>query len=257
MFAAMTLVQNGIRWRIGGGEGVQIWKDNWLPRDHSLRPITPDLYDLGDITMVNLLTSHATTWDDNLVHTLFWEEDTNSILSIPLNGPTIRDIRAWHYTKHGCYSVKTAYYLACHMKRREQENRTGGSSHLMEANWDFVWRIKLPNKIKVFFWRLLKSALHVLVNLRSKHLISEAVCPVCACGTDTLLHIFTECHYARLFWAFSPLSNHVYVPAARDAWEWIKAIQSGVSRRDFEVFVCSCWSIWMNCNKIVHEGSGF
>lgn len=71
MFAAMSLVKEGLRWRIGSGEGVRIWEDNWLPRDYNLRPITPDLYELGDITVSNLLNTSLGTWDNSLIQTLF------------------------------------------------------------------------------------------------------------------------------------------------------------------------------------------
>lgn len=42
------MVKQGIRWRIGNGVDVSIWKDNWIPRYSAFKPITPDLYALGD-----------------------------------------------------------------------------------------------------------------------------------------------------------------------------------------------------------------
>lgn len=41
---AMDLVRRGIGWRIGAGVDVDIWKDNWIPRQSSMKPFTPNLH---------------------------------------------------------------------------------------------------------------------------------------------------------------------------------------------------------------------
>lgn len=43
---ASDMVKRGIRWRVGNGENIDMWCDNWIPRDRNLKPITPNLYDL-------------------------------------------------------------------------------------------------------------------------------------------------------------------------------------------------------------------
>lgn len=34
-------LKEGLIWQIGYGDGIDIWKDPWLPKDHTHRPITP------------------------------------------------------------------------------------------------------------------------------------------------------------------------------------------------------------------------
>lgn len=68
-----------------------------------MHPITPDLWDLGDTTVADLLDTDSGSWNVGLVKTLFWEEDNNFILQIPISQFDINDIRVWHMSKHGCY----------------------------------------------------------------------------------------------------------------------------------------------------------
>lgn len=172
----------------------------------------------------------AKRWNVGLVQTLFWEEDAKMILSIAVAAHDTQDVRVWHYTKHGTFLVKTVYYIAQHIRQQDLYARKGSPSSSEDFNWDSVWKINLPNKIKVFFWRLLKLALPVLQNLYKTHVVTDVLCSVCKCGEESVFHIFTECHYARIFWALSPISNSVYVPAARNVRDWICAMLQAMSR---------------------------
>lgn len=144
--------------------------------------------------------------------------------------------------------------MARHIRHVELTARTGSSSVSEDVNWDFVWKLKLPNKVKVFFWCLLNLALPVLVNLHNRKIVNNLNYPVSNCGIEYVLHLFTECHYARIFWALSSVSNLIYVPATGSVWEWVMAVREAMTPAGFEFFVCSCWHIWANRNKIIHEG---
>lgn len=257
IMCAMELVKQGVRWRIGYGTQVRIWQDNWLPRDYALKPFSPNLCSLGDATVSNLLVQETESWDTDLLRILLWEDDVKSILSIPVAGAASQDIQVWHYSKHGLYSIKTAYFLARYIRYKESTQRNGSTSSLMVFNWDFVWKMKIPNKVKVLCWRLLKQALPTLNNLRKRRVLLDTTCPVCCCGDESVLHLLHDCHYARVFWALSPIANHVFLSAASNVWDWVISVRGSTSQFDFEHFICSCWSVWSNRNKIVHEGWGY
>lgn len=134
----------------------------------------------------------------------------------------------------------------------------GSSSTAVDKNWDFVWKVKLPNKVRVFFWRLLQGALPVVKNMFKRRVVDDVLCPVCKCGEESIYHVFAECH-VRLYWALSPISNILLMAATTSGniWEWILAVRNLCTIEEFEYFVCSCWSIWANRNKIIHECMGF
>lgn len=60
----------GVIWRLGDGESINIWRDPWLPRDYSRRPITPRGRSL--VTQVaDLINPITGAWDADLVKDMF------------------------------------------------------------------------------------------------------------------------------------------------------------------------------------------
>lgn len=89
--------------------------------------------------------------------------------------------------------------------------------------------------------------------------VSNVVCHVCKCGEESIYHIFAECHYARIYCALSYVS-HITLMAAgttQTVKDWIIVVRKLSTAQEFDFFVCSCWSIWANRNKIIYEGAGF
>jgi hypothetical protein len=37
----MAILKEGMLWRLGDGEGIDIWHDPWIPKEHTRKPITP------------------------------------------------------------------------------------------------------------------------------------------------------------------------------------------------------------------------
>lgn len=63
--------------------------------------------------------------------------------------------------------------------------------------WKKIWRIKVPQKIKVFMWKLCHNALPDLGNLRKKKLVD--CCPICGLEVESIEHTFLLCGWTRGF----------------------------------------------------------
>lgn len=62
------------------------------------------------ITRVSDLIDPVTgDWDHVVVRDVFWEEDVQHILAIPVQIGR-EDVIAWHFDKKGPFSVKSAYH---------------------------------------------------------------------------------------------------------------------------------------------------
>lgn len=57
-----------------------------------------------------LIDPESGTWDSDLVRDLFWPEDAQNILAIPVHLDR-EDLVAWHFDKKGVFSVKSAYHV--------------------------------------------------------------------------------------------------------------------------------------------------
>lgn len=139
-------MRRGIRWRIGNGTNVDIWKDKWIPQCTRLKPITPNLFGLEETSVSILIDVEFMSWDVAVVQNLFWEDDSDLILQIPLSSSCTTDTRIWSLTNHGVYSVKTAYYLAREMKVREMRDKVGQTSSHCHINWSWIWKLHIPNR---------------------------------------------------------------------------------------------------------------
>lgn len=74
----------GARWRIGNGAKVSIWKDAWLPSLENPK-IQSHVVDLFSEALVNSLFSPThNTWNVDLLHQLFSNQEVELIKKIPL-----------------------------------------------------------------------------------------------------------------------------------------------------------------------------
>lgn len=122
----LELLKKGIIWRIGCGSQVRIWRDPWIPREHSLRLTTRQ----GRCRLKwvsDLLDQDGRDWDFDKLHSLFNSADVEAISKIKLPQRRSEDFIAWHMEKSGVFSVRSAYSLA------EIGTNGGQASDLIEA----------------------------------------------------------------------------------------------------------------------------
>lgn len=131
---------------MGNGESIDMWSDNWLPRDNLLRVITPDIHKWGPIAVSCLIHRDTNTWDENILQWLLWEDDASAVLQIPLGSRDTPDCRVWHYSRNGFYSVRSAYHVARTIRQQRSEIAASSRSRNAGDNWEFIWHINLPPK---------------------------------------------------------------------------------------------------------------
>ncbi|KAL5794438.1 hypothetical protein ACOSP7_003032 [Xanthoceras sorbifolium] len=73
----------GLRWKIGNGESVRVYKDSWLPRDFAFRVFSPRILPEG-VTVLALLQEPC-FWHVDVVRRHFIHEEADLILSLPLS----------------------------------------------------------------------------------------------------------------------------------------------------------------------------
>lgn len=74
-----------------------MWKDQWIPRNSCWQPFTPDLYELGNISVSNFILADGRGWNIEALNWIFWEEDIAEILRIPLGYLQASDVRRWFF----------------------------------------------------------------------------------------------------------------------------------------------------------------
>jgi hypothetical protein len=78
------LLKEGLIWRIGSGEEVKIWSDNWIPRSGLKRPLAQKPETETVSTVSDLLQPEGQGWNESKLHEVFFEGDVDDILKIPV-----------------------------------------------------------------------------------------------------------------------------------------------------------------------------
>lgn len=82
IYQALHLLKEGLLWKIGNGEKVQIWRDKWLPKN-SYGNVQCPISILPTSAMVSdLINTQTSWWDFELIQTIFTESSTKQILNL-------------------------------------------------------------------------------------------------------------------------------------------------------------------------------
>jgi hypothetical protein len=154
IMAGREALQHGLIKRVVDGNTTEIWRDRWIANHFDGRPITPQEGQV--ITTVSELLNANGDWNIETVRGCFFKIDAEAILRLPV-GRGDHDVWAWDMEKSGIYSVKTAYKLLYKIKVEGAHPETPSSSS--DDLWKVLWKIKVPPKVKVFWWRVIHEFL--------------------------------------------------------------------------------------------------
>ncbi|XP_022722206.1 uncharacterized protein LOC111279525 [Durio zibethinus] len=74
----------------------------------------------------------------------------------------------------------------------DQDDRLHGSMSTGIA-WNRLWKANIPNKVKVFGWRLCHDILSVYKNLNKRKMVKQATSPRCKQEDESSLHAIKDC----------------------------------------------------------------
>ncbi|KAH9709496.1 putative reverse transcriptase/RNA-dependent DNA polymerase [Citrus sinensis] len=242
------VIKKGVRWRIGDGKKVLVYKDKWIPRPATFQPISPKT--LPHETVVADLIDSENKWRVDRLEQHFMKEDIEAILKILLPSGKEEDEVLWHFDKKGEYSVKSGYQLALNQNFPNEPESSNSSSRL----WKIPWMLDLPEKVKIFMWRALKNILPTAENLWKRRSLQEPICQRCKLQVETVSHVLIECKAARKIWDLAPLIVQPSKDHNQDFFSAIQEMWSRSSTAEAELMIVYCWVIWSARNKFIFEG---
>ncbi|KAK3211830.1 hypothetical protein Dsin_016536 [Dipteronia sinensis] len=101
------ILEKGIRWRVGNGSSIRVYKDNWLPRPYTFKIISTPAINVD--TTVNNLFSSSGGWNLQLLKQNFLDCDVEAVLKIAIGSGSRDDSVIWNFEGNGVYSVKSGY----------------------------------------------------------------------------------------------------------------------------------------------------
>ena len=153
--------------------------------------------------------------------------------------------------RKGVYSIKSRCYIARKVMRKEdwaESSRALGGLKI----WKKLWKLRVPNKIKVFGWRAYHEILPTRVNLARRRIISDLVSHCCKSLLKSTVHAIWECGAAQDVWAGSSISLQKCSTNQCDVVQLFEFLFDRLPNADFELFLVQSWLIWNQRNEVVH-----
>ena len=196
----MKTFKLGAIWRPGNGASIDIWSDQWIPTSHDRKVMTPrGLWLLQKVQ--DLIDPISGNWDEQLVRENFWPVDAERILQIPLSSHGQSNFISWHFSKSGCFTVRTAYHITWKNEYRTRARLDSGGGRIdPHPVWKSLWGRTVPPKVHVFNWRVLHGIVPCYCTLTDRHMKSPVICTVCRTTPEDLRHMLFTCDRSKKVW---------------------------------------------------------
>uniref|UniRef100_A0A7N2R5Q9 Reverse transcriptase zinc-binding domain-containing protein n=1 Tax=Quercus lobata TaxID=97700 RepID=A0A7N2R5Q9_QUELO len=143
----------------------------------------------------------------------------------------------WLHTKSGEYTVRSGYYIARQIAKEKDEvgecSRTGMSGLI----WNMLWKLKIPNKIKIFGWRAWNNALPTRENLFKRRVVHDVRCELIQKRWSMC---FGSVELLRTFWLVAEFKDsqvHLAIPVSVGAVQRWRPPSGSVYKVNFDASV--------------------
>ena len=176
--------------KLGDGRKIRFWEDTWLG-DAPLKNQYLSLYNITDRknVLVNDVLAIAPPLNMRFRRSLVgdkWEVWSHMCLRLmEVQLQDIPDTFVWKLTTSGGFTVKSMY-----------EDLMNGHTRYLRK---YLWKLKIPLKIKVFMWFLHNKVLLTKDNLAKRRWQGCTKCSFCG-SEETIEHLFISCPFAKIIW---------------------------------------------------------
>ncbi|CAM8943972.1 unnamed protein product [Rhodiola kirilowii] len=163
----------------------------------------------------------------------------------------------WSKGPSGTLTVKDAYCTALELERLTNPSH-GEQSDARETRtfWRSFWKLQLPNRIKMFGWRLFYDSLPTMQNLERRGCTVRNSCCFCGAAGESALHIFKDCWWMKYLLSVLDLPAAVWDNLCDGPGYWLWTCAKVCQEDQFKKLLCGLWLGWKNRNEIIHGKAG-
>jgi hypothetical protein len=252
LFGRHALVKGLIR-RVGPGDGTNIWSDNWIPCSPLLKPLVRPPGVQAEL-VCDLFVPGTRQWDSQLVRNSFCALDAEEILKLKPGTRMEEDMIAWAHERTGLYSARPCY----RMLKRESDQMESFKLNESDSSansiwWNRLWKLRIPPKVRIFWWRVLNNFLPSKSELKRRHVAQEEFCEACGGKGESIFHVFVDCPLVVQFWKGVKGLMGYKLPQLHQV-SWARDLLSGklCTSEEVVVFICGAWVLWSGRNARKH-----
>ena len=230
--------------QLGFGESFRFWRDKWTG-DGRLGQSFPRLFALAPDPECSVQHAWHRVWAPPLPAALSEQRTTDFLRMqeylLPWRPAAGGDRWIWGVPK---FSSRAVY--------RRLQDRAGLEDQLFLRLWRWVWRSRIPLKIYVFLWLLLRRRLMTRALHQGWISTSSAECVMCGASLEDCNHIFVTCPIARAVWA----STKVCRPLLSSLDAFWRSVADGPYRRaaEWQLTFATLWMLWIHRNEVIFRG---
>lgn len=229
---------------LSNGRLVRVWKDMWLDKCVLMEkfPLLFSICQDPDISFSEFANKNFTLDFRRRIPPelqVQWDMIVERARGVVLHEAP--DVVRWKLNPNGIFSTKSVYKFL--------EADTVG------PNYKWIWKPKLPLKIKIFLWQMVRDANLTRDNLKKRKWLGNQLCSFCD-QPENRNHLFFTCSTARSVWGIlGGVFNTNRCPSSLgQCWAWLYAFWPGGKKFYTLVIAAVCWSIWITRNKVTFEG---
>ena len=201
-----------------------------------------------DAKVCNLINPKSTTWKVDQVQQLFTSLDAKLILSIPLSARLPPDRLIWSHTPTGVFTTCSAYKMLANSAIANSSSSSNPNTQ--KQSWRGLWKLQVPNKVKIFAWRACNRALPTMDNLIRRHIVEANLCPVCKLAAEDPLHMVLHCTEVEPVWREHGWFGQAISSPPSDFTDLLSRFLQVTEDNRAELFICMAWSLWQRWNKL-------
>lgn len=116
------------------------------------------------------------------------------------------------------------------------------------GSWKSVWRLKVPNKVKVFLWRACSGAFPTKVVLHKRKIVEDKLRDQCLVEVEDEVRAIWSCDCIREVWETPFATTRMTNPRMNSMCDLVSFILE--ETRELEKFAMVAWAVWQRCNKV-------
>jgi hypothetical protein len=95
-------------------------------------------------------------------------------------------------------TLRSPVFFFCEKRSEHGEGEVGSSSTTADGRkvWKALWSIQVPEKVKVFTWKVINNGIPTQANKCYRHIAPQATCEMCGHWREDCFHAYVQCPHA-------------------------------------------------------------
>ena len=138
--------------------------------------------------MSTLIDHELYSWKEAKVDRIFLPMEASTIKAIPLSFSNRCDTIIWPRNHDRIYSIKSRYKLLMEMELGNGADASSSSTGAMKSIWNEIWKLEVPNRVRLLLWCVGNDSLPTRVNLTRRKMLTKSTCSLCKLEPEDTLH---------------------------------------------------------------------